>query len=132
VKVSAGSIKYTSFIPLGPFEYLKMPFGLCNAPSYFQRCINTIFDDLLRTASVSSTPSFVAHSGVKDIVRNIQDTTPYKIFNLLFTDELIEHIVFQTNLYASQKEKKITHKFCGDKSFFGTKFTYGDKAVTCL
>jgi hypothetical protein len=85
-----------------------------------------------RTASVSSTPSFVAHSGVKDIVRNIQDTTPYKIFNLLFTDELIEHIVFQTNLYASQKEKKITHKFCGDKSFFGTKFTYGDKVVTCL
>jgi hypothetical protein len=35
-----------------------------------------------RTAFVSSTPSFVAHSGVKDIVRNIQDTTPYKFFYL--------------------------------------------------
>jgi hypothetical protein len=48
VKVSAGSIKYTSFILLGQFECLKMPFGLCDAPSYFQRCMNTIFDDLLR------------------------------------------------------------------------------------
>lgn len=48
VKVADDSIKYTSFItPLGQFEYLRMPFGLCNAPSVFQRFINEIFRDLI-------------------------------------------------------------------------------------
>lgn len=40
-------MKYTSFIvPDGQFEFLKVPFGLCNSPSVFQRFINAIFRDL--------------------------------------------------------------------------------------
>lgn len=32
----------------GHFEYLVMPFGLCNVPSTFQATMNTIFKPLLR------------------------------------------------------------------------------------
>lgn len=43
------SIPYTSFVtPQGQFEFLKMPFGLKNGPSVFQRFITNVFDDLLR------------------------------------------------------------------------------------
>ncbi|XP_058763785.1 uncharacterized protein LOC131637214 [Vicia villosa] len=33
--------------PFGIFEYRRKPFGLCNAPSTFQRCMQAIFSDLI-------------------------------------------------------------------------------------
>ncbi|XP_052723860.1 uncharacterized protein LOC128193792 [Vigna angularis] len=33
--------------PFGVFAYRKMPFGLCNAPATFQRCMQAIFADLV-------------------------------------------------------------------------------------
>lgn len=40
IPVSSDSIKYTAFVtPDGHYEFLKMPFGICNGPSVFQRAI---------------------------------------------------------------------------------------------
>ncbi|RDX84919.1 hypothetical protein CR513_33952, partial [Mucuna pruriens] len=39
--------KTTFTCPFGTFAYTHMPFGLCNAPSKFQRCMTSIFSDML-------------------------------------------------------------------------------------
>lgn len=40
IPVSSNSTKYTAFVtPDGHYEFLKMPFGICNGPSVFQRAI---------------------------------------------------------------------------------------------
>ncbi|GAU38875.1 hypothetical protein TSUD_67380 [Trifolium subterraneum] len=33
--------------PFGVFAYRRMPFGLCNAPATFQRCMQAIFSDMM-------------------------------------------------------------------------------------
>ncbi|RDX74717.1 hypothetical protein CR513_45491, partial [Mucuna pruriens] len=40
--------KTTFTCPFGTFAYTRMPFGLCNAPSTFQRCMMSIISDLLQ------------------------------------------------------------------------------------
>lgn len=54
VRMDESSMKYTSFIvPDGQYEFLRVPFGLCNSPSVFQRFINATFRDLMKQKIVS-------------------------------------------------------------------------------
>ncbi|GJX32690.1 reverse transcriptase domain-containing protein [Tanacetum coccineum] len=39
--------KTTFTCPYGTFAYRRMPFGLCNAPGMFQRCMMAIFHDMI-------------------------------------------------------------------------------------
>ncbi|GBN95131.1 Transposon Tf2-6 polyprotein [Araneus ventricosus] len=49
VDVNKDSRKYTSFVTHeGQYQFLKVPFGLCNSPAVFQRYINTIFRPLMK------------------------------------------------------------------------------------
>ncbi|RDX83971.1 Retrovirus-related Pol polyprotein, partial [Mucuna pruriens] len=43
-----GQHKTTFTCPFSSFAYTRMPFGLCNALSTFQRCMASIFSDLLQ------------------------------------------------------------------------------------
>ncbi|GKE32270.1 reverse transcriptase domain-containing protein [Tanacetum coccineum] len=40
--------KTTFTCPYGAFTYRRMPFGLCNAPGTFQRCMMAIFHDMIK------------------------------------------------------------------------------------
>ena len=40
--------KNTFTCPFGTYVFHRMPFGLCNAPATFQRCMMSIFSDMVR------------------------------------------------------------------------------------
>ena len=42
--------KTTFTYPYGTFSFRRMPFGLCNAPTTFQRCMMSMFSDLVEEA----------------------------------------------------------------------------------
>ncbi|GJT40287.1 reverse transcriptase domain-containing protein [Tanacetum coccineum] len=50
--------KTTVTCPYGMFAYRRMPFGLCNAPGTFQRCMMAIFHDMIKKQWKSSWMTF--------------------------------------------------------------------------
>ena len=48
IKISIEDQEKTTFTcPFGTYAYKRMPFGLCNAPAIVQRCMLSIFSDLV-------------------------------------------------------------------------------------
>ena len=47
IALDGGTIRKTAFVtPLGHYEYLKVPFGLAQAPTYFQNLMNKVLNGL--------------------------------------------------------------------------------------
>lgn len=82
----------------------------------------------------SSPPLFVAECGVPGFLKNFTNMTPYQLFQLFFTDDFIDHLVFHTNLYAEQ-EHLATGKSCTNtnieemKAFLGLNLLMGMKRL---
>nr|GEW04411.1 reverse transcriptase domain-containing protein [Tanacetum cinerariifolium] len=56
--------KTTFTCPYGTYTYKRMPFGLCNAPATFQKCMIAIFQDMLETSMEVLMDDF---SGAKNV-----------------------------------------------------------------
>ncbi|GKA39446.1 reverse transcriptase domain-containing protein [Tanacetum coccineum] len=58
--------KTTFTCPYGTFAYRRMPFGLCNAPGTFQRCMVAIFHDMIEKTMEVFMDDFSCHFMVKE------------------------------------------------------------------
>ena len=62
--------------PYGTFAFRRMPFGLCNAPATFQRCMMFIFSDLVEEVMEIFMDDFsvfsVYGSSFEDCLRNLE------------------------------------------------------------
>ena len=65
--------KTTFTCPYGTFAFRRMPFGLCNAPGTFQRCMMTIFSDMVeRTIEVFMDDFSVVELSFDDYLENLR------------------------------------------------------------
>ena len=80
VRIAEDDIKKTAFITrYGLYEYLVMPFGLCNAPSTFMRMMNDILRPLLDVCVIVFIDDILIYSETEDQHR----TDVCRVFDLL-------------------------------------------------
>nr|GEV03062.1 reverse transcriptase domain-containing protein [Tanacetum cinerariifolium] len=99
--------KTTFTCPYGMFAYHRMPFGLCNAPDMFQRCMMAIFHDMIKkTMEVfmddfsvfrNSFQSCLSH--LERMLKRCEDT------NLCLNWEK-SHFMVKENIFLSHKISK--------------------------
>ena len=64
--------KTTFTCPFGTFAFRRMPFGLCNAPATFQRCMMSIFSDLAEEVMEIFMDDFVVYgSSFENFLHNL-------------------------------------------------------------
>ena len=64
--------KTTFTCPFGTFAFRRMPFGLCNAPGTFQRCMMSIFSDLAEEVMEIFMDDFTVYgSGFEQCLHNL-------------------------------------------------------------
>ena len=65
--------KSTFTCPYGTFAFRRMPFGLCNAPATFQRCMISIFSDLVEEVMEIFMDDFSVYgSSFEDCLKNLE------------------------------------------------------------
>ena len=86
VRIAEGHEELTAMrTRVGSYEYLVMPFGLCNAPSTFQHLVNDIFSNLVEVYLVvylddilvysSNLPEHISH--VREVLRRLRENNLY-------------------------------------------------------
>ena len=65
--------KTTFTCPFGSYAYRRMPFGLCNTPATFQRCMLSIFSDMVERIMEVYTDDITVYGGdFEDCLTNLE------------------------------------------------------------
>lgn len=110
VPVAEGSITKTAFVtPDGQYEFLRMPFGVCNAPATFQRLLNSVLGNLRHEKVVVYLddiliPSHTVEEGLEilETILKLFDEANLKL-NLdkcLFFEVSIEYLGYEINEFG--------------------------------
>nr|GFB24518.1 reverse transcriptase domain-containing protein [Tanacetum cinerariifolium] len=111
--------KTTFTCPYGTFAYKRMPFGLCNAPGTFQRCMMAIFHDMIEKTmevfmddfSVFGNSFSTCLTNLENMLKRCEDTKTFQRCMMAIFHDMIE---------------KTMEVFMDDFSVFGNSFK------TCL
>ncbi|RVW71874.1 Retrovirus-related Pol polyprotein from transposon opus [Vitis vinifera] len=73
-----GSGKDHFYMSFGTYAYRRMPFGLCNAPATFQRCMLSIFSDMVERIMEVFMDDITIYGGA--VLGQREDGKPYVIY----------------------------------------------------
>ena len=104
--------KTTFITEWGAFMYLVMPFGLCNAPATFQRCMMVIFADFLHKFLAIFVDDFTVYSQqqqhllyLRMVFQRCREKriclNPFKCVFCVWKGQLLGHIVSQQGMQMS-------------------------------
>ena len=129
IEIAEEDIHKTAFTAeLGHFEYIRMPFGLCNAPSTFQRTMEIIFKPLIGKCVMVYIDDIIVYS--KTMEEHVEHLT--LTFRLLQTNglkvkiqkcrfaapevEYLGHVVSEKGVKVDPKKIKSVHKYPAPKN----------------
>ncbi|MCO5564375.1 hypothetical protein L7F22_018035 [Adiantum nelumboides] len=110
LKIALEDREKTTFIPeWGVFMYLVMPFGLCNAPATFQRCMMEIFKEFLRKFLAIFVDDFTIYSTKKLHILFLEMVflrcrekriclNPFKSIFMVWKEQVLGHVVFKNGI----------------------------------
>ena len=114
--------KTTFTCPFGTFAFRRMPFGLCNAPGTFQRCMMSIFSDLVEEVMEIFMDDFTVYgSSFEQCLHNLWTVLQmYKDKNLALNWEkchfmvtegiVLGHMIFAAGLEVCRPGKSFNYK----------------------
>ena len=129
--------KTTFTCPYGTFAFRRMPFGLCNAPATFQRCMMSIFSDLVEEVMEIFMDDFTVYGSSFDqclqnletVLQRCQDkqlALNWEKFHFMVTEGIVlGHKISATGLEVDQSKVSIIKTLAppttvkGVRSFLG-------------